>query len=94
MTEQEYAEYEAAVANFFHVEGLTTLTNPMDQDDTTFFSKQPCECCKRELSGMREVASGYNTTGKAILEYEVCLDCLYYATYGILDDTTMPSHKE
>jgi hypothetical protein len=54
-----------------------------------FFSWRPCECCKRQLGGDREHATGYNPTTKEIQEYSVCQDCLYYAEYGQLDDTTM-----
>jgi len=54
-----------------------------------FFSWQPCECCGSSLGGNREHATGYNPTTKEIQAYTVCEDCVYYAEYGRLDDTTM-----
>jgi hypothetical protein len=57
------------------------------------FSYRDCECCGRS-GGTLYPASGYcppegGGAGGDCLEYEVCDDCLYYATYGQLDDTTM-----
>jgi hypothetical protein len=54
-----------------------------------FFSWRPCDCCGRPLGGDREHATGWNATTEEIQEYTVCTDCIYYAEYGRLDDTTM-----
>jgi hypothetical protein len=54
-----------------------------------WFSWRPCECCGTRLGGNREHATGYNPTTKEIQEYDVCMDCIYYAEYGQLDDQTM-----
>lgn len=54
------------------------------------FSWRNCDCCGTSLGGDRYYASGWNPTTKEICEYEyVCPDCIYYAEYGRLDDTTM-----
>ncbi len=62
--------------------------------DEPFFSWTPCDCCQRPLGGNREHATGYNPTTKEIQEYTVCEDCVYYAEYGRLDDTTMMEVEE
>lgn len=54
-----------------------------------FFSWRPCDCCKSRLGGNREHATGYNSNTHEIQEYNVCVDCIYYAAYGRLDDMTM-----
>ena len=65
-----------------------------DFPDEPFFSWRPCECCGRPLDGDRYHATGYNRTEDAIQEYDVCTDCIYYAEYGQLDDTTMEEIKK
>jgi hypothetical protein len=111
MNRAEYAEYEAAVAEFFQREGINCLcsghpTCPecgeewADEEcpnghgsrelwDEPFFSWRPCECCQRPLGGDREHATGWNPATRKIQEYDICIDCLYYAEYGRLDDMTM-----
>ena len=59
-----------------------------------YFSWRHCECCGSHLGGDRHPASGYcppegGGPGGECFEYEVCTDCIYYATYGQLDDQTM-----
>lgn len=62
-----------------------------------YFSWRPCECCGSNLGGNRVIASGYcpkpngsiSGMGGECFEYEICEDCVYYATYGQLDDMTM-----
>jgi hypothetical protein len=54
-----------------------------------FFSWSPCDCCGSHLGGNREHATGYNRKAKEISKYTICEDCVYYAEYGRLDDTTM-----
>lgn len=53
-----------------------------------FFTWRACECCGGE-AGNREHATGYNREADTIQEYDVCEDCIYYAEYGQLDDTSM-----
>jgi hypothetical protein len=112
MNKREYAEYEAAVKDFFEAEGIANLTSGHIecpdcgsewQDDgecpegcgnrdcfnEPFFSRSPCDCCGTSLGGDREHATGWNPTTKEIQEYTICTDCVYYAEYGRLDDTTM-----
>lgn len=93
MTTSEYAEYEAAVKHFFEREGGVRNLSPMG-DQEGFFSWRPCECCQRSEGGERFQCNGYNPETKEILEYDVCIDCVYYAEYGQLDDTTMMDMKE
>jgi len=87
MTRKEYSEYEAAVAEFFANEGVTNLSR-MD-DDESFFSWRPCDCCRTYLGGDRIKANGYNPSTKEVQEYTICVDCEYYVEYGQLDDMTM-----
>jgi hypothetical protein len=107
MNKKEYAEYQAAVAEFMEREGLANLSSgplncpechgPLEEGECgehgymiePFFSWRPCECCGSHLGGNREHAAGFNPTTGAVQEYVICEDCVYYAEYGRLDDTTM-----
>jgi hypothetical protein len=91
MTKQEYADYEAAVAEFFS-HGLTNLSTKSDENGNTepYFSWRPCQCCGTHLGGNRYDCNGYNSKTKEVEDYEfICEDCVYYAEYGRLDDQTM-----
>lgn len=63
-------------------------------DTEPYISSRPCDCCRDNLQGNREHATGYNPTTKEILEFSICQDCVYYAAYGRLDDTTMLSIEQ
>ena len=93
---QDYMEYQKAVNDFFKREGIMNLSPVCNEDETNepFFSWTPCECCGRPLGGDRETCSGYNPKTKEVYEYDVCLDCVYYAEYGELDDMTMMSIED
>jgi hypothetical protein len=87
MDKQEYAEYQAAVADFMESEGLSNLSSTSEEP---FFSWHPCQCCGTHLGGDREECNGYNPTTKEVQEYDnICMDCIYYSEYGQLDDMTM-----
>ncbi len=91
MTKQEYAAYQATVAEFFS-HGLNNLSAKSDDNGTMepFFSWHPCQCCGDPLGGDRYECDGYNGRTKEVEKYEyICTDCMYYAEYGQLDDTTM-----
>lgn len=88
MTKQEYADFEQAFAVFMASEGIDNLSTIADCE--AYFSARPCDCCGTPLGGEREDASGYNPTTKQVCgPYAVCVDCVYYAEYGQLDDMTM-----
>lgn len=59
-----------------------------------YFSWTYCECCQQPLGGNRQHATGANNDTHEIQEYEVCEDCIYFAEYGRLDDTTMMNLEE
>lgn len=87
MTMAEYAEYQQAVADFFEREGIANLSSTSTEP---FFSWRPCECCGRPEGGDREEANGFNPTTQDVQDYDcICIDCIYYAEYGQLDDATM-----
>lgn len=65
-----------------------------DRDQSPSFSHSACDCCGTTMSGDREPASGWNPETKEIQEYSICPDCVYYATYGQLDDLTMLNIEE
>ena len=88
MNKEEYKDFEASVEQFFKTEGINNLSS-IDSKQGTYFSTLPCACCHRHWHGDREDANGYNPITKEIQEYSVCIDCLYYAEYGQLDDMTM-----
>ena len=93
MNREEYKDFEDRVERFFKVEGINNLSS-IDSEHNAYFSTWRCDCCKRHWQGDREDASGYNPTSKEIYEYSVCIDCLYYAEYGQLDDMTMMDLEE
>lgn len=93
MTKAEYADYQARVAAFFEREGLDCLTTvpvPDGEACEPYFSWRRCDCCDRPEGGDRYDCNGYNPTTKEVQDgYSVCSDCMYYAEYGCLDDSTM-----
>jgi len=94
MTKQEYAEYEQDVSDFFKREGITNLSGTYDEETgegymEPWFSWSPCDCCGSTLGGDREECAGWNPTTKEVQKYTVCMDCVYYVEYGVLDDMTM-----
>ena len=91
MTKDEYANYEQNVAAFFTNEGINGLTT---DDEESYFSWAPCECCGSTLGGDRYRASGFNPKDREVYKYEICTDCMYYAEYGQLDDMTMLGLEE
>ena len=93
---EDYEQYQKAVSSFFEREGIQNLSPVYNEDETNepFFSWRPCECCGRSLGGNRETCSGYNPETDEIYEYDVCINCIYYAEYGRLDDMTMMEIEE
>lgn len=87
MTKKEFAEYEAAVKEFFS-HGLQNQS-VKEGCDEPYFSSSPCECCQRPLAGDRYDCDAYNTETGEIEKHSLCPDCVYYAEHGRLDDTTM-----
>ena len=87
MNRKEYKNFEYSIEQFFKTEGITNLSSI--EDCESYFSHLPCDCCQRHWGGEREDANGYNPTTKKIYEYSVCIDCIYYAAYGHLDDMSM-----
>lgn len=86
MTKEQYEAFTQAVEHFFETEQINCLSASGDE---SYFSHRPCECCSRPLAGDRYEASGYNPHTNEVQIYEVCSDCLYFAEYGQLDDSTM-----
>ena len=93
-TMEDYREYEARVAEFFLSEGINNLSCQEDEPEP-FFSWWSCDCCDRNPGGDRYFCCGYNPdTDEVQKDYEVCTDCIYYCTYGELDDMTMMKLEE
>ena len=59
------------------------------------FSSSSCECCNSYLGGMRYPAHGLipnedqSLKNSELVHLDVCGDCVYYLTYGCLDDDAM-----
>ena len=93
MTPQEYDEYKQSVESFFVREEVDGFSFKDDEAES-YFSHSPCECCQRPLGGARyDVIAAHHEylerTVITILEYSVCVDCIYFEEYGKLDDQTM-----
>ncbi len=95
MTAKQYADYESSVAAFHERNKLRPGCNSAhhDEDGDTnepFFSWQPCECCGSHLGGDRETYS-FAREDNTQFNADICVDCVYYLAYGVLDDMTMMS---
>lgn len=96
MNASEYQDYQARVAQFFEREGVHNHLSPISDENgnwNEYFSWRPCEVCSSPLGGNRIDANTYvvKANGKPgkVVEFSVCVDCLYYVEYGRLDDMTM-----
>lgn len=93
-TQRDYEEYQDRVRSFFEMENIENLS-PIDPDWEPYFSWRNCDCCSRHLAGHRVECNGYNyETGEIEGPFEICMDCLYFAEYGQLDDETMLNIEE
>ena len=98
-TKADYAKYEAAFARgTAGYEIVTTACHEHEGEDCDChaergsewgFSWSLCEICNRALGGTRYEMAMTNPGEGPIYYVLGCTDCLYYATYGHLDDTTM-----
>lgn len=88
MTTLEYKDYESRVKRFFREEKINCLSDK-EECVEPYFSHSNCDCCKRSLAGNRYDMTGYSKADDEIYDYEICVDCRYYAEYGQLDDMTM-----
>jgi hypothetical protein len=94
MTSKEYDDYVWRFNDFMEKEGLDNLSPETDEESEEWiescFSHYPCECCRRCWAGSRVQCNGYNLTTKEVQGgYQICHDCVYFATYGNLDDMTI-----
>ena len=100
MNAAQYAAYEVAVAAFLKSNNVkpgccSPAGGQADSNETEtpceaepFFSWRPCECCGSRLGGDRETYQFAQEDG-ALFEADICVDCVYYLAYGVLDDCTM-----
>lgn len=92
MTKQEYKEYTQTVDKFFKDNALRNLSVKSSDDGDScesYFSWQGCKVCGSSLGGDRFDCDGYSEK-HGVMEFNgVCVDCVYFAEYGQLDDTTM-----
>jgi hypothetical protein len=90
MTTTEYKVYQVSVERFLNTNcvkpGCYSNVTP-EEPTRNEFSWCPCECCNRRLGGARERYHFGSEAG--LLAAEICDDCVYYLTYGQLDDMTM-----
>lgn len=97
-TKAKYAAYERSVAEFIEREEITALSTgtwdinegdqPDDYEGEPWFSWRPCQCCGSDLGGDREYLYGVDKNND-VLQFEICLDCVYYTNYGRLDDMSL-----
>ena len=81
----DYARYRAEVAE--RTKGYAAVSVPGDGPSTAF-TWQPCFACGRALPGERYRLAMARELGRRPLHSEICPDCVYYLTYGKLDDET------
>lgn len=58
-----------------------------EEDSEGYFSWSSCDCCRDTLGGTRYDCT-YATEDGTIDEMSICSDCLYFLTYGRLQDVT------
>ena len=89
MNKKEYIAYEIEVKAFLRENDVIPgCFGPKSDDSEPYFSWQNCDCCKSELGGNRENYV-FVTNQMDKFEAEICTDCIYYLTYGRLDDSQM-----
>lgn len=89
MNAQQYADYQKRVAEFLHEHNIKPgCYGPKDCDAEPYFSWSPCPCCGSSLGGNRELYTFAVIHGGTV-SAAICTDCVYYLTYGRLDDSTM-----
>ena len=91
MTREEYKKYQEKISHFFS-DGTANMTP--EQDGNTWFSGMHCDVCGTHKGGDRVECTSYNPTTKETYEIAACQDCVYYCTYGQLDDMTMMDMEE
>ena len=87
MTRAEYDAFVTAVCSFYSREGVSDFS--CRADCCPSFSWQPFDCCRRPLGGDRHEVTAYHEGSRSAVSFSVCEDCVYFAAYGRLDDTTM-----
>jgi hypothetical protein len=93
MNKQQYADYERNIAAFLKRNAVKPGCHSpyYDEDGDTrepFFSWRRCECCRSHLGGDRETYQFACEDGSQF-DADICVDCVYYLAYGVLDDMTM-----
>lgn len=86
MNATEYKAYTETVAEFLRV--CDVKPGCYSPTGSRFFSWRPCECCERDMGGDRETYTFAQSTG---LQFpaDICTNCVYFLTYGQLDDMAM-----
>ena len=95
MNKTEYKEYEESFNTFFDkttLLNLTPISDPETGDYEPFFSNHPCDCCG-VIAGDRVEANGVTSDTREVLEFTVCIACIYYAEYGHLSDSIMNNEE-
>lgn len=66
-----------------------------EDDGCQEFSWASCDLCGSGLAGSRAPAHGTLRSGReedgiwTVIHYDICHDCVFFVTYGELDDDTM-----
>lgn len=93
VTKLDYDRYVGAVKRYFDETGLCNLSPIVDDDGNwadNYFSWKGCDVCGRTLGGDRYECNGWSSKHDEVIdEIGVCIDCIYFAEYGRLDDSTM-----
>jgi hypothetical protein len=88
MNKEEYDAYVERVNAFMKREGLSELICVSNM--YPYFSRLKCMCCGGK-PGDRYDMVGRPVVSRGVIEwseYEVCIDCVEYATYGYLEDVS------
>jgi hypothetical protein len=87
MTKTEYQIYEENVSKF--LECNQVKPGCYSHDSEPFFSWSACECCGEPNGGDR-YETGFARKSKGdTFTATICSDCVYYLTYGRLNDQTL-----
>jgi hypothetical protein len=84
-TAEDYRKYQRTVELFREEFKLSHLST----GEENHFSWDRCDCCQDRNSGERYVLLARQEGNSEVVEFSVCVDCVYYINYGRLDDATM-----
>jgi len=94
MNHIEYERFEKEVEAFHTLNKLRPgLNSAKDGCHAESFSRSECGCCGTGQAGSRLTYVFAREDDREPIEEDICVDCVYYLAYGVLDDEQMDEIK-